>query len=176
MTRLASITVALALFAAGCSSDSSNPNNPSNPNTPTFTATLSPTNEVPPVSNAESSGSGNATITFNVTRDAAGNVTSGTVTFVVTLQAFPANTPINIAHIHSAPAGSNGGIVINTTLSAAGDAVVLANGSGTFTKGGVTADPAVINAILNNPAGYYFNVHSTLNPGGVARGQLVRVQ
>jgi hypothetical protein len=35
---------------------------------------------------------------------------------------------------------------------------------------------AVFNAIINNPSGFYFNVHSTLNPGGVARGQLVKVQ
>ena len=34
----------------------------------------------------------------------------------------------------------------------------------------------IANQILTNPAGYYFNVHSTLNPGGVARGQLVRTQ
>ena len=30
--------------------------------------------------------------------------------------------------------------------------------------------------IIANPASFYFNVHSTLNPGGVARGQLVKVQ
>ena len=30
-------------------------------------------------------------------------------------------------------------------------------------------------AIINNPAGFYFNAHSTLNPGGVVRGQLVKV-
>ena len=26
--------------------------------------------------------------------------------------------------------------------------------------------------ILNNPAGFYFNVHTTVNPGGAVRGQL----
>jgi len=30
--------------------------------------------------------------------------------------------------------------------------------------------------VLNNPAGHYFNMHSALNPGGVVRGQLVRVR
>jgi CHRD domain len=176
MKRLSFVLLGFALAAASCSSDSSNPNNPSNPNTPTFSATLSPANENPPISNGENTGSGSATITFNVTKDAAGNVTSSTATFVVTLQNFPANTPINIAHIHVGAAGTNGGIVVNTTLSANGDAVILANGSGTFTKAGVAADATVTNAILNNPAGYYFNVHTTLNPGGVARGQLSRVQ
>ena len=28
--------------------------------------------------------------------------------------------------------------------------------------------------IVNNPAGYYFNVHTDLNKGGVMRGQLVK--
>jgi filamentous hemagglutinin family protein len=30
-------------------------------------------------------------------------------------------------------------------------------------------------AIINNPAGYYFNAHSAINTGGVVRGQLVKV-
>ena len=29
-------------------------------------------------------------------------------------------------------------------------------------------------AIVNNPPGYYFNVHTTANTGGVMRGQLVK--
>ena len=69
----------LALIASGCSSSS-----PSTPNNPTFTAELRPSNEVPPVSNAESTGSGHVSITFNLTRDAQNNVTAGTATFVVT--------------------------------------------------------------------------------------------
>jgi hypothetical protein len=34
--------------------------------------------------------------------------------------------------------------------------------------------PEVAQAIINTPENYYFNVHSTINPGGVARGQLRR--
>jgi hypothetical protein len=177
MKRLSLITFAIALAAAGCSKDS-NPANPGTPTKPTFTADLRPANENPPISNAENTGSGTATITFDVTRDANNNITGGTATFVVNLQGFPAGTPINIAHIHQGVAGTNGSIVYSTSL-AAGEAV-LANGSGSFTKASVSTtsgDPAaIINAIIANPSGYYFNVHSTLNPGGVARGQLVRVQ
>jgi hypothetical protein len=33
---------------------------------------------------------------------------------------------------------------------------------------------ATLQQIVNNPAGFYFNVHSPANPGGVARGQLNR--
>jgi hypothetical protein len=38
--------------------------------------------------------------------------------------------------------------------------------------GGLT----LINEIIANPNGYYFNVHSALNPGGAVRAQLVRQQ
>jgi CHRD domain-containing protein len=172
MKRLSVLAVALALLAAGCGSSS--PSSPSSTK-PTFTATLSPSNEVPPISNAESSGHGDATITIDTTKDAAGNVTAATATFVINLSGFPAGTPINIAHIHQAAAGTNGSVVVSTTLSAG--EVVLANGSGSFTKASIAISPVdLANQILNNPAGFYFNVHSTLNPGGVARGQLVRVQ
>jgi CHRD domain-containing protein len=30
--------------------------------------------------------------------------------------------------------------------------------------------------MINNPAGFYFNVHTQLNLNGAIRGQLVRVQ
>lgn len=174
MKRLAVVAVALALSSAACSKSSTAPS--TTPTKPTFTAELRASNEVPPITNAESGGTGNATITFDVTRDGAGNVSGGTATFVVNLSGFPPGTPLNIAHIHQAPAGTNGSIVFNTAL-AAGEVTTNATGSASFTKAGVApADPAIVNVIINNPAGFYFNVHSTLNPGGVVRGQLVKVQ
>ena len=173
MKHVAVVAVALALGAAGCSKSSTAPS--TTPTKPTFTADLRTTNEVPPITGAEASGTGNATVTFDVTKDAAGNVTGGTATFVVNLSGFPAGTPINIAHIHQAAAGTNGAVVFSTSL-AAGE-VTPVNGAGSFTKAGIApADPAIVNAIINNPAGFYFNAHSTLNPGGVVRGQLVKVQ
>src|SRR5579864_9022854 len=170
MKRLSIVTVALSLIAVGCSSSS--PATPTSPTKPTFTATLMPSNEVPPVSNAESTGSGNVTITFDITRDAQNNITAGTATFVVNLNGYPAGTPINIAHIHQAPAGSNGAIQFSTTL-AAGE-VNLTNGAGSFTKAGIPPSGGlpIMQQILDNPSGFYFNVHSTLNPAGVSRGQL----
>ena len=173
MRGLAAFAMGVSIASWGCSDKT-----PTNPAAlkPTFTATLSPANEVPAISNAEASGRGEATITFDVTRDGAGNITSGTATFVVNLTGFPAGTPFNIAHIHQAAAGTNGSIVFNTSL-AAGEVVANAQGTATFTKTGIApADPAILQQIVNNPAGFYFNVHSTLNPGGVARGQLVKTQ
>ena len=96
MKRLSLSLVVLA-FVAGCSDDS--PSTPSTSTRPTFTADLRPANEVPPVSNAESSGSGNVTVTFDTTTSSSGAITSATATFVVNAAGFPANTPINAAHI-----------------------------------------------------------------------------
>jgi hypothetical protein len=170
MKRLSIFTLALGVLTAGCGGSSST-TNPTVSVQPVFTAALSPANEVPPIVGAEASGTGTATVTFDVTKDAAGNITSSTATFVVNLSGFPAGTPINIAHIHPGAAGINGSVLVSTTL-AAGQ-VVLTNGSGSFTRA-VSVDPAVTQNIINNPAGFYFNVHSTANPGGVARGQLVK--
>lgn len=52
--------------------------------------------------------------------------------------------------------------------------VVLANGSGSFSKTGIAVTAMDAQSMINSPASFYFNVHSTLNPGGFARGQLVR--
>jgi len=171
MKRLFPLAFLFALAAAGCSS-SSTPTNPS-PTNPTFTATLSPANEVPPVTNAESTVTGNASITLITTKDAAGNITAATATFVVNLNGFPAGSAVNIAHIHEGATTCACPVVVNTSL-AAGE-VAISNGTASFTKAGITVDPAVAQRILSNPAGFYFNVHTTLNAGGVARGQLNRV-
>jgi CHRD domain len=53
--------------------------------------------------------------------------------------------------------------------------VTLQNGAGSFTAT-QNVDAALAQTIIGNPAGYYFNIHTSLNPAGVMRGQLVRVQ
>jgi len=172
MTRLSALAVAAALFAVGCSSSSTSPS--TTPTNPTFTAQISPANENPPITNAESVVTGNASITMVTTKDAGGNITAASVTFVVNITNLPAGSTVNIAHIHEAPAGTNGSIVVSTGLTAG--EVTVTNGVASFTKANVTVPPEIAQRILNNPAGFYFNVHSTANPGGVARGQLVRTK
>jgi hypothetical protein len=140
-----------------------------------FSAILKPANEVPPVAGSESTGQGAVQVQFDVTRDAAGAITAATGTFYFQLTGYPAGTTVVGAHIHPAPAGVNGPVIISTGLTTA-NTRTLENGSGEFIFRGVFADPAIIQQIINNPAVFYFNVHSPTNPGGFSRGQLVRVQ
>jgi hypothetical protein len=170
MQRSGVLLLALcALGVAGCSDDATAPTNLPM----VFTAQLSPANEVPAIGNAENTGRGAVQITFTVTRDAANAITAGTVSFHFQLNGFPGTTSIVGAHIHPGVAGVNGGVVVNSGITA-GTAVTGADGVLTFTSASVTVAPATIQAIIDNPAGYYFNVHSPLNPAGVARGQLSR--
>ena len=174
MKRLVIAAMAAALMGSACSDDG--PTEPSGDTSPQFTAQLLPANEVPPVGNAEGSGSGTVTITLNITRNASQTITAATADFNVSLTSFPAGTTLSAAHIHNARAGTNGGTINNLGLGA-GEFVIPASGSVTFTKNGInfTSLDHVTN-MLNDPAGFYFNVHSVLNPGGVARGQLVRTR
>ena len=167
--RLASLALVMGLVAAGCSDS---PTTPTPPAAPQFTSTLLPSNEVPAVTNADSAGRGTVTVTLNTTKDAAGNITAATANFQVTLSGFPANTTLTGAHIHQAAAGANAGVVVNTGLT--NGEIVLSTGSGNFAKNTITVDPAVAQGLINNPPGFYFNVHTTLNTGGAVRGQLTR--
>ena len=171
MKRVAILMAVLAL-AAGCDDDS--PTQPSNTGPIVFVAQLSAANEVPPVTNAESTARGTTTITFNVPRDSSGAITGGgQVTFGIQLISFPAaSTAVVAAHIHPGAAGVNGSPLVNTNLSAAAP-MVLTNGAGNMS---ITVDisQADATAITANPGNYYFNVHTPLNGGGAARGQLAR--
>jgi hypothetical protein len=176
MKRLSILAAGLSILAMGCGSSSPTTSTTSttNPTTVKFIAALLPSNEVPAVTNAEVNGSGTANITFNLTRDASGNITAATADFAVSLAGYPPNTPVNAAHIHPGAAGVAGGVLVSLGLTAGAN--ILANGSGSFAVTGVTnnMDPAHATDMINNPSQYYFNVHSTLNPGGFSRGQLVK--
>lgn len=163
--------VALFALTAGCNSSNSPDNKPT---TIVFKATLSPQNEVPPVTNADASGSGTATITIHdITYRSSGEPNTGIVDFQVTLNGFPLLTQVTAAHIHVGGVGVAGAVVLDTGLSAAGG-TTLTTGSGTITRTGIAVDGDLIDAFNAGPSSYYFNVHTQLNSTGAVRGQLVK--
>jgi hypothetical protein len=166
------LLIAVLLAASACGDDDT-PSTPANNNNFQFKATLATANEVPPLANAaEAAARGEATIDLVLTRDSAGTITAAVANFRVDMTNFLPTSAIRAAHIHNAPAGQSAGIYVDAGVSPG--QVTLTNGVGTFSRLGVTVPVDRAQAILNNPPGFYFNVHSDLNTGGVIRGQLVQ--
>ena len=134
--------------------------------TVTLTAQLNGGNEVPGVVTGSA---GTATVTWNTATKAG--------TYRVDVYNMPVGT--TASHIHVGAVGVGGPVVINFTVPAGG----ISNDfglAGTFTCTDVVVRAAQgINScedfeqslLLNNS---YVNVHSTANPGGEVRGQLIR--
>ena len=70
-----------------------------------------------------------------------------------------------MSHIHKAPAGTNGDVVVPFFTS---ESPLDTNSK----SGCVTAKESLVEAIAANPSNYYVNVHSPEFPKGAARGQL----
>jgi hypothetical protein len=122
-------------------------------------ADLAGTNEVPV---ADPDGDGKARVDVNVE--------GGEVCFRVKFD--DTGTP-NRGHIHVGLAGVNGGIVVPLfeLVGMPADERNDALEEGKL-EGCVPADPAVLAAIVANPAGYYVNLHNSRFPAGAIRGQL----
>lgn len=71
--------------------------------------------------------------------------------------------PARAAHIHRAPAGASGGIVVG--LSAPDE-------SGTSAGCSTGHDRELLRDILQDPASFYVNVHTVEYPRGAVRGQM----
>jgi hypothetical protein len=74
-----------------------------------------------------------------------------------------AELPAAAAHIHEAPAGVNGPIVVPLTAP---------GGDGRASDCLADVDPGLLDRIATAPAGFYVNVHTTDFPNGAVRGQL----
>jgi hypothetical protein len=169
MKGLGVILLAGCALAAGCGDDSSSPASPSSAPV-VFAAQLSPANEVPAVSNAEGGAAGAVQITFVPTGDG-----GATASFHIQLTNMALGTRIVGAHIHPGVPGVNGSVAVGTGVSGASPFEVDAPIT-EFRAENINVVAATAQSIINNPGAFYFNVHSTLNPGGFARGQLVRIR
>jgi len=65
--------------------------------------------------------------------------------------------PLTGAHIHAAPAGVNGPVIVNF---------------GGMLTGEALSDPDLASITPSNAADFYVNLHNALFPGGAIRGQL----
>jgi hypothetical protein len=108
---------------------------------------MSGAQEVPP---ADPDGTGTATFTFNPGL--------GQVCYELTAENI---APATASHIHHAPAGVNGPVVIPLMPPTSG-----------HSSGCASADRDLILDIIQNPEAYYVNVHNAVYPGGAIRAQL----
>lgn len=140
-----------------------------------FLTQLLPANETPPITDTST---GNVIIYVHVIRDGNGNVTSGSVDFDVATK-FSGAVTVNGLHIHNAPAGVAGSIVIPTDVSSiAVDAAgrVKINKQVQFPQAAPTVAVSTIVDLLANPQNYYVNIHTTDHPSGAMRGQLLAAE
>jgi hypothetical protein len=78
----------------------------------------------------------------------------------ITVTNLEANDALTMAHIHNGAAGANGGVLIGLCSSAADFGVTKIN----------SPSATVINTMKADPV--YVNVHSTVRPSGIIRGQI----
>jgi hypothetical protein len=117
-----------------------------------LTATLTGAAEVPGPGDPD--GTGSAVITLNQGQ--------GEVCWEISVSNI--TLPATAAHIHVAPVGVAGPVVVPLSAPEA---------SG-FSSGCANADQDLIKAIRQNPEAYYVNVHTTDFPAGAVRGQLAK--
>jgi CHRD domain len=119
----------------------------------TLFAVLQPGNEVPPV---DSQATGATLVRIN-----------GMSVRFTTVIGNPARETFILGHIHQAPAGENGDIVVDLFRGMSTRRLFTQFDTGTLRA--PFEDPAQICA---NPAGFYVNYHTTVFQGGAVRGQL----
>ena len=120
---------------------------------------------MPPIEGLKADAAGS--VTFDLERSGTGAITSGEVIFYFNYS-FPGAVTITGLHVHQAAKGMNGAIVISSGIGAIADA----DGQGNVTAVVTGTPPATLQAILDNPRGYYVNLHTSVNPAGAMREQM----
>jgi hypothetical protein len=153
--RLIAIAVmTMALSAVGAAMTASGAL--ADPKTATFTIQLSGAAEVCPTAPGTCGGPGTGTATITIDRNAR------TLCYTITTQNVA--LPLLAAHIHAAPAGEAGDVVIPLFTQPVNATTVAACLS--------DLDKNLLKDIIRNPENYYVNVHNAPFPNGAVRGQL----
>jgi hypothetical protein len=116
-----------------------------------FSATLSGADEAP--GPGATDGRGTATVTVN----------PGQKQICYTLDVSGIGAA-NAAHIHVGEKGKSGGVKVPLETP----------GADGKSKGCASVDDQLMKDIMDNPAGYYVNVHTAAFPNGAVRGQLTK--
>jgi hypothetical protein len=125
--------------------------------TATFTVQLSGAAEVCPTAPGTCGGPGTGTATITVDRNAR------TLCYTITTQNVA--LPLLAAHIHAAPVGEAGPVVIPLFTQPVNAATV-----GPTCLSGLNKN--LLKDIIRNPQNYYVNIHNAPFPNGATRGQL----
>lgn len=136
-----------------------------------FRPTMSPSNEIPAIT---STATATAWMTIKIARSSAGAITSGTVTFDVNYT-LAAAEDITGLHIHRGSAVANGSVVISSGIS--GSSPVAGSTAGNITRTAEVTSASgleVLADLIKNPNGFYVNLHTTSQPGGLMRSQLLQ--
>jgi uncharacterized protein (TIGR03437 family) len=139
-----------------------------------FQVTMLSSHEVPPVTGLDTA-TGPSEVVIPLLRNGDGTVAAGATLFDVNFRGFPAATTFTGLHIHDAGPGSNSGVVFPSGLDGNLNKVVSDTGNGNiFRVVNVSSAAAIakLNALVQNPNGFYLNVHTTVNGGGAMRDQL----
>jgi hypothetical protein len=148
LMTMALSAVATAMTAGGALADQK---------TATFTIQLSGAAEVCPTAPGTCGGPGSGAATITIDRNAR------SVCYAITTQNVA--LPLLAAHIHAAPAGQAGPVVIPLFTEPVNAATV-----GPTCLTGL--DKNLLKAIIRDPQSYYVNVHNAPFPNGAVRGQL----
>ena len=137
-----------------------------------FLADLKSSNEVPPITDAEASCTGQGRFVLRAKLDPSGKITAANAQFSFFVNSCPNSTRIILAHIHQAPAGQNGAVKIDSGLKAS-QPIAVSYGDMSFNIEDVAvSDVALVADLIANPARYYLNIHSVSHTDGLVRGQL----
>ncbi len=129
------LALAVGLVAVAAAGGAATKGKPKDSATPVFKLSMKPSREVPKIKGLRADGVGH--VTFDLTRDSAGAITSGEVIFYVNYR-FPGAVTINGLHIHQGPKNGTGGVVVDAGIGAVGDA----DGAGNVTSIVVSVPPA----------------------------------